>query len=101
PTPPPPPRGKGGNTLLLAVITNAALDRLALQRVAVMSNAAAARVVDPFHTPEDGDVCFALSTQSARLPQGYTAGDVGVLAGRLVQDAIVGAVEAATRPPRR
>lgn len=98
--PPAPPRGKGSNTLLLAVITNAALDRLALSRVAVMANTAAARVVDPFHTPEDGDVCFALSTQSARLPAGYTAGDVGVLAGRLVEDAIIGAVEAARASER-
>lgn len=99
--PPAPPRGRGGNTLLLAVITNAALDRPELSRVAVMANAAAARVVDPFHTPEDGDVCFALSTQSARLPSGYTAGDVGVLASRLVQKAIVSAVEAASAAPRR
>lgn len=95
PQPRAPTRPRGGNTLLLAVVTNAALDRLELQRVAAMCNAAAARVVDPFHTPEDGDVCFALSTSSARLPQGFGAGDVGVLAGRLVQDAIVTAVTAA------
>lgn len=97
PEPRAPARPRTGNTLLLAVVTNAALDRLELQRVAVMGNAAAARVIDPFHTTEDGDVCFALSTASARLPQGFGAGDVGVLAGRLVQDAIVTAVKSAVR----
>src|SRR5690606_14551563 len=49
-TPSPTSRQRGTNTLLAAVITNAALDRLELQRVAVMSNAAAARVIDPFHS---------------------------------------------------
>lgn len=88
---------RGSHTLLTAVVTNAALDRLELQRVAVMGNAAAARLIDPFHTPEDGDVCFALSTNATRLPTGFTAGDIGVLAGRVVQDAILRALTA-SRP---
>jgi L-aminopeptidase/D-esterase-like protein len=83
---------RGGNTLLAAVVTNIALDRLALSRVAMMAQASAARVVEPFHTPEDGDVVFALSTSSRRPPQDYGVGDLGVLAGRALQDAIVAAV---------
>lgn len=88
-------RARGSNTLLVAVVTNAALDRHELYRVAVMGSAASARLIDPFHTPDDGDVCFALSTSSTRLPKGISAGDVGVLAGRVIQDAILSAVTAA------
>lgn len=86
--------GRGSNTLLLAVVTDVALDRLGLRRVAVMTNAAAGRLIDPFHTPEDGDVCFACSLGQRRT-HADSALEVGVLAGRLVQDAILAALAAA------
>lgn len=87
-------RPRGRNTVLGAVVTNVALDRLALLRLAVMGQAALARVIDPLHTPEDGDVVFACSTQSARLPPELTAGDLGILAGKVLQDAVLDAVRA-------
>ncbi len=49
------------NTVLVAVATNAALNRLEAQRLAVMAAAGVARVVSPAHTTFDGDVVFALS----------------------------------------
>lgn len=87
-------RPSRGNTLLLTVVTDLALDRLALRRVAVMVQAAAARVVEPLHTPEDGDVCFACSV-ARTSSSSVGAMELGVLAGRLAQDAILGAVRAA------
>jgi L-aminopeptidase/D-esterase-like protein len=85
---------QAGNTLLTAVITDVALDRIALRRVAVMSHAAAARMIDPLHTPEDGDVCFALSLARQRMPHELSVGDLGVLAGGLVQEAIANGIAA-------
>lgn len=82
----------GKNTTLSVVVTNVALDRVELRRVAVMGHAALARVISPFHTPEDGDVVYALSTQSLALPSDYNAGDVGVLAGRALRFAAWDAV---------
>lgn len=87
-----PKRPRGTNTVLSALVTNVALDRLALLRVAAMGHAAIARLIDPFHAPEDGDVVFACSTQSASLPSGLTVGDLGILGGRVLQDAVLDAV---------
>jgi len=49
------------NTVLVAVATNAALERLEAQRLAMMAGAGVARVVSPAHTTFDGDVVFTLS----------------------------------------
>jgi len=54
------------NTVLVAVATNAALDRLATQRLAMMAAAGMARVVSPAHTTFDGDIVFALSIGDAK-----------------------------------
>ncbi len=82
----------GKNTTLSIVVTNVALDRVQLRRVAVMGHAALARIISPFHTPEDGDVVYALSTQSLALPSDFNAGDIGVLAGRALRYAAWDAV---------
>lgn len=87
----PSPRGNK-NTTLTAVITDVALERTALQRLAVMVTAAIARLIDPMHTPDDGDVVFALSTGSRKLPRALDETDFGVLAGRVAQDAVLNAV---------
>ncbi len=49
------------NTVLVAVATDAVLDRIALQRVAVMASAGMARALSPAFTRFDGDIVFALS----------------------------------------
>jgi L-aminopeptidase/D-esterase-like protein len=54
------------NTVLVAVATNAALGRLATQRLAMMAAAGVARVVSPAHTTFDGDIVFALSVGDAQ-----------------------------------
>jgi L-aminopeptidase/D-esterase-like protein len=49
------------NTVLVAVATDAAFDRVATQRLAVMASAGMARVLSPAFTRFDGDIVFALS----------------------------------------
>jgi L-aminopeptidase/D-esterase-like protein len=77
-----------GNTTISALITDAALDRLALKRLAVMAHTAMSRAIDPFHAPTDGDVLFAVSTAAAPLPEGFALSRLGMVAGRLMQDAV-------------
>ncbi len=49
-----------GNTTISCLITNAQLSRLELKRLAVMVHTSMGRVIEPFHTPYDGDVLFAV-----------------------------------------
>lgn len=87
------PDSARGNTTLSVVITNARLDRLELSRIAMMAHSAMARVIEPFHTPWDGDALFALSTEEFDRPPTLTPNDLGTLAGSLLQKAVLQAVE--------
>ena len=49
-------------TTLVAVATDAVLDKVAAQRIAIMGQNGMARALRPVHTPFDGDIVFALST---------------------------------------
>lgn len=50
------------NTTIGVVATNAALDKGALNRIAIMAHDGLARAIRPVHTPFDGDTMFALAT---------------------------------------
>ena len=54
------------NTTIAVVAVNAALDKGALQRLAIMAQDGLARAIRPIHTPFDGDSVFALAT--GRVP---------------------------------
>jgi L-aminopeptidase/D-esterase-like protein len=54
--------GPAQNTTLAAIVTNAALSKGELKRLAVMAQTGFARAIHPVHTPMDGDIVFALST---------------------------------------
>jgi L-aminopeptidase/D-esterase-like protein len=87
----------GENTTLGVVATNAALTKAQATKVAQMAHDGFARAISPVHTPEDGDVVFALAT-------GTLAGDadvalVGSLAAEVMADAIVRAARAAKGLP--
>lgn len=86
-----PPSGDG-NTTLTVVVTNLHLDRHALHRLAVMAHGASARVIDPLWGPDEGDTLFVVSTRSVHPPDDLRLGDLGVVAGRVVQQAILSAV---------
>ncbi|MDP8256704.1 MAG: P1 family peptidase [Candidatus Alcyoniella australis] len=79
------------NTVLVAVFTNAALDKIEANRVARMAQAGMARCVVPAWSPYDGDIVFALSLGQVSADQTR----VGVLAADAVSGAIIDAVRSA------
>jgi L-aminopeptidase/D-esterase-like protein len=64
---PPPPTGSipGMNTIIAVVATDAALDKAAATRLAMIAHDGIARAVDPTHTLLDGDTVFGVSTAPA------------------------------------
>lgn len=80
------------NTTLVAVATDARLDKTALHRLARLSHDGVARAINPAHTDFDGDIVFALSSGDK---EGNPVA-LGALAVDLVATAIRRAVRAAT-----
>ena len=81
----------GGNTTLVAVMSNAALTRCELLRVARMASSSLARVINPVGTTGDGDSVYAVSIGD--VPSDVNL--VGTLACRAVGEAIADAVQSA------
>jgi len=79
------PAGPAGNTVLVAVATDAALTRVEARRLAVMASAGMARVLSPAFTRFDGDIVFALSCGDAHV----AVESVGAAAADAVANAIV------------
>lgn len=91
------PRHRAGATTLGLVVTELAIGRPALQRVAAMVHSGLARAIVPFHSTTDGDVIFAVSTERVRprlreSRPGEWADQIGVRAAHLAVDAVLGAV---------
>jgi L-aminopeptidase/D-esterase-like protein len=85
------------NSTVGVVATDAALNREQAQRLAVIAHTGLARTIRPVHTPLDGDIIFALATGT-----NDTLTDVlqlGALAARAIERAIVDAVLAAESLP--
>jgi L-aminopeptidase/D-esterase-like protein len=83
-----PPSPLGQNTNLVAVATDAKLDKVGAAKLARMASAGMARVLSPAHSTFDGDVVFAFSA-------GELSADVnrlGALAAEVVAVAINRAV---------
>jgi L-aminopeptidase/D-esterase-like protein len=78
-----------GNTTLTAVITNAKLNRDQLERIAIMAHTSMGKNIAPFHTPNDGDVFFAISTQELELNPKIDASDIAIMASKTIQDSLV------------
>jgi L-aminopeptidase/D-esterase-like protein len=74
-----------GNTVLVAVATDAALDRIEARRLAVMASAGMARALSPAFTRFDGDIVFALSCGDRQA----AVEAVGAAAAEAVANAIV------------
>jgi L-aminopeptidase/D-esterase-like protein len=87
---PPVGASKGSaHTVLVAVATNAKLDKLNCNRLARMADCGVARSVYPAHLLFDGDVIFTLSTGKGRA---YDVSYLGALAADMVAEAIVRSV---------
>jgi len=82
------------STTLTVVATNVALDKTRLTRLAMMTNAAAARAIRPYHTEGDGDQVYAVSTGAVKRDVPVTV--VAAVAAEVVATAILRAVEQAT-----
>lgn len=78
-----------GNTTISLIVTNARMSRTDLKRLAVMAHTNMARVIDPFHTPWDGDTLFAATTEEVDLNESFSAFDLGVLASKTMQKAVL------------
>ena len=81
----------GGNTTLVAALTNAALTRDELLRLSRMASSSLSRVIRPVGTTGDGDSVYAVSLGDVKSDVNI----VGTLACQAVGEAIADAVESA------
>jgi L-aminopeptidase/D-esterase-like protein len=87
----------GQNTTIGVVATNARLTKTQATKVAQMAHDGLARAISPVHTPDDGDVVFAIATGTA--PGEAEVSVIGSLAAEAMADAILRAVRAAKGIP--
>lgn len=78
-----------GNTTLTVVVTDAMLEPRLLRQLARQTHASMARAIQPFHTPHDGDVLYAVTTNA--VPLGAVSPTaLSVIASELAWDAVLG-----------
>jgi L-aminopeptidase/D-esterase-like protein len=80
------------NTTLAVVACNAALDKGALHRLALMAQDGLARAIRPIHTPFDGDTVFALATGAVPLTGPAMLARLGHLAADTLARAVASGV---------
>src|SRR5579885_1857993 len=85
----------GANTTIAVVATDAALDRGACKRLAMMAQGGLARAIRPAHTPFDGDTVFALATGGGGTPDPAQLTRLGHAAADCLARAIMRAVTSA------
>ncbi len=86
--------GDRENTTLVCIATNAAIEHIGVQRLAVHAHDGLARAIIPAHTLGDGDVAFALTTaEVATEPLDLTT--LGLMAMLTVERAVVRSVRLA------
>jgi L-aminopeptidase/D-esterase-like protein len=85
--------GPGESTTLVIIATDAAMDRAMLKRLAIMAQTGLARAIYPVHTPLDGDIVFAVSTNKMPVPDPVRAlAELGAHAANVTARAIARAV---------
>jgi len=83
-----------GNTTLVCVCTDAALDKREAGMVARAATAGIARAVDPTFTPVDGDVVFCMASGTAGPARPMISMQIGTAAATATAAAIRQAVRA-------
>lgn len=86
-------RGLTSNTTISLVVTNQKLKFAELQRFAMQTHTSMARAIQPFHTINDGDTLFAVTTGEVES-SGVSIEQLGVHASELMWDAVL-----ASAPP--
>ena len=89
----PPQATPGANTTIGCIVTNVALDKAQVNRLAQVGHDGYARAIRPVHTQMDGDTLFALAAGEAQAD--FTV--VCAAAAEVVSRAIVNAVTGGTR----
>lgn len=90
----------GANTTIAVIATDATLTKAQAKRLAIQAHDGFARALWPSHTPLDGDLIFALSTE--QRPLGEPLGDMvalGIAAADVMARAIARGVHAARPKP--
>lgn len=85
----------GQNTVIGAVVTDAALSSSDLKRLAIMAQDGLAMSVQPSHTPLDGDTIFALSIGEHLAEGPAKLSNIGAAAARCVARALTRGILAA------
>ena len=85
------PGGLTSNTTISLVITNQKLTFAELQRFAMQTHTSMARAIQPFHTINDGDTLFAVTTGEVD-GTGVSIEQLGVHASELMWDAVLASV---------
>ena len=80
-----------GNTTIGVVLTNGKFHKTSLCKIASMAHDGFARSIRPVHTSADGDSIYAVSVGDVSADQDL----VGTLAGEVMSEAIIRAVESA------
>ena len=87
------------HTTIGVIATNLVFDKSDLTKLAGLANTGAAKVINPYHTTEDGDVLYAVSTRKLKLPGNQTQRDIalaGIMGAEVAAAAIMRAAKMAT-----
>ena len=88
-----PPGGLSQHTTLSVLVVNVDLPRELLRQLGRQVHSSMARAIHPFHTPDDGDILFTVST--AEVPgEGVDTTALGIVASDLAWDAVLASVGA-------
>jgi L-aminopeptidase/D-esterase-like protein len=79
------------NTTITLVVVNQTVSFWELQRLAIQVHTSMARAIEPFHTQNDGDVLFAVSTSEVENPA-LTGMDLATIVADLAWDAVLNSI---------
>jgi 6-aminohexanoate-oligomer endohydrolase len=82
------PGGLTRHTTLTVLVTNVAFPRELLRQLGRQVHSSMARAIQPFHTPDDGDILFTASTGEVAA-EGVDSTALGVIASELAWDAVL------------
>lgn len=81
-------RGPSRNTTLTVVVTNQTVRGHDLAQLGRQVHSSMARAIQPFHTRDDGDILWTVSTAEVDVPQ-WSITALGVLASEVAWDAVL------------
>jgi L-aminopeptidase/D-esterase-like protein len=86
------PGGLTRHTTLTVLVTNVAFPRELLRQMGRQVHSSMARAIQPFHTPDDGDILFTASTGEIAA-EGIDSTALGVVASEMAWDAVLSSYE--------